>query len=50
MDPEAGHIHCGWDYDEADNTSNPVLRIGGLLHFEVSKLVPEIFNRVESNQ
>lgn len=50
VDPKAGHVYCGWDCDESENTGDPVLRIGDFLHFKISEFVPEILNRVESNQ
>lgn len=50
VDPETSHVHCGWDYDKADSTGDPVMRIGDFFHLKISELVPEIFNRVESNQ
>lgn len=50
VEPEAGHVDCHWNCHEADDAGNPVLYISNLFDLEVSKLVPEIFNRVESNQ
>lgn len=50
MDPETGHVHYGGDCDEAENAGDPVLRIGDFLHLKISEFVPQILNRVESNQ
>lgn len=50
VEPEASHINRHWDRDETDDAGNPVLCIGDLLDLKISELVPEIFNRVDSNQ